>query len=121
MTLDEARKLVRSPIWPKVRDAFAAGAAFAVYPKGDLRRLEYVDADVRARIDIWVEGLRKAADWRHVVDGAKVRELRECYPGVYPEVFRYMAYFTRFKTVDDAFMTTLLKLKFPEVYELCYC
>ena len=121
MTLDEARNLVRSPIWAAVRDRFAAGGEFTVHPKGDLRRLEYVDADVRARIDLWIEGLRNAADWRRVVDGAKVRELRERYPGVYPDVLRYTAYFARFTEVNDAFMMTLLKLKFPEVYELCYC
>lgn len=121
MTLDEARELIQSPIWTKVRDSFLATGAFNVYPKGDLRRLEYLDEETRRRIALWTEGLRKAAEWKTVVDGARVRELKESYPGVYPEVFRYTAYFARFAEVNDDFTKLLLKLKFPEVYELCYC
>ena len=121
MTLEEARELLRSPLWPKVRDSFLAGGAFVVHPKGDLKRLDYLDAETRRQIALWTEGLQKADEWRRVIDGAKVRELKEAYPGVYPEVFRYVAYFTRFKTVDEDFTRLLLKLKFPEVYELCYC
>lgn len=121
MTLEEARELLRGPLWPKVRDSFLAGGSFAVYPKGDLRRLEYLDEETRRQIALWTEGLQKADEWRGVIDGAQVRELKEAYPGVYPEVFRYVAYFRRFKAVDDDFTRLLLKLKFPEVYELCYC
>ena len=39
MDLNEARALVASPFWPKVRDDFLATGTFAVYPKDDPRRL----------------------------------------------------------------------------------
>lgn len=115
MDLNEARDLVNGPMWPKVRDDFLATGSFRVYPKGDLRRLEYLDEAVRRQIDLWMEALGHVEEWRSVVDGATVRRLKADYPGVYPEVLRYAAYFTGKKDVK----TTLLKLKFPEAYELC--
>ena len=126
MDLNEARDLVNDErLWPKVRDAFLRTGEFKVYPKGDLRRIELLDAETRQAIDLWAEGLGKAAEWRLVLDGAKVRELKAAYPGVYPDVFRYLPYFARFdtKTVRDnpEALKLLLKLKFPEAYELCCC
>lgn len=115
MTVDEARKLLGSAIWPRVRDRFLETGEFAVHPRGDIRRLEYLDADTRRRIELWKDALAHAEEWRTVVDGRKVRELREAYPGIYPEVFRYTAYFSG---GGDPTMK-LLKLKFPEAYELC--
>lgn len=115
MTIEEARTLVASPIWPKVREKFLATGEFAVYPAGDLRRIEYLDEKVRREIALWKEALEKCGEWLTVVDGAKVRELRERYPGVYPEVLRYRAYFPDGK-VD---VMKLLKIKFPEALELC--
>ena len=115
MTMDEARELVKSPIWPQVRDVYLASGDFAVYPKGDPRRVEYLDAETRARIDLWLEALKHVEEWRTVVDGARVRELKAAYPGVYPEVMRYALYFAG---RSDP-LPMLLKLKFPEAYELC--
>ena len=115
MTLDEARELLGSRIWPQVRDHFLETGDFSVYPKGDLRRLEYLDEETRRRIALWKEAIARADEWRKIVDGVRVRELREAYPGIYPEVFRYTAYFTGGKDVT----MKLLKLKFPEAYELC--
>lgn len=115
MDLNEARDLVNGPMWPKVRDAFLATGTFQVYPKGDLRRLEYLDDATRHQIELWKEALAHVAEWRSVVDGETVRKLKADYPGVYPEILRYAAYFTPGKDV----MMTLLKLKFPEAYELC--
>lgn len=126
MTIDEARALVGSPIWPKVRDRFLASGEFCVYPKGDARRLEYLDKPIRDGIALWQEGLRSVPAWRTVVDGAKVRELKAKYPGVYPEAMRYYAYFERDLADDsgDGFpekaLRRLLKMKFPEAYALCY-
>ena len=115
MTLEEARELLESPLWPRVRDSFLKTGEFTVYPKGDLRRLEYLDDATRRRIALWQEAIAHADEWRMVVDGARVRELRAAYPGIYPEVFRYTAYFSGGKDVT----LKLLKLKFPEAYELC--
>ena len=115
MTLDEARELVMGPIWPKVRDAFLATGDFAVYPKGDLRRLEYLDAATREEIDRWLKAIPEAETWRTVVDGAEVRRLKAEHPQVYPEILRYLPYFAGAKDVER----TLLKVKFPEAYRLC--
>ena len=126
MTHKEARELIGSPIWPKVRDQFLATGEFAVYPKGDVRRLEYLDESVRREIALWQDGLRNASAWRTVVDGAKVRELKAKYPGVYPEAMRYYVYFEHdlANATGDGFPETalrrLLKMKFPEAYALCY-
>lgn len=115
MTIEEARALLKSPIWPKVRDNFLATGEFTVYPSGDERRLEYLDAETRSAVENWKTVLEHAGEWRLVVDGAKVRELRASYPGAYPEALRYAAYFPGGK-VD---VMKLLKLKFPEAYRLC--
>jgi len=121
MELKEARELVSSPLWPKVRDRFLATGEIEVYPAGDIRRLAYLDAETRAKIDAWVEGLVHAAEWKKVVDGAQVRALKERWPGVYPEVFRYTAYFAKWDPAarEPEMMFKLLKLLFPEAYELC--
>ena len=126
MDMNEARELVNDErLWPKVRDAFLASGVFRTYPKGDLRRLDLLDAETRKAIDLWAEGLGKSDEWRLVLDGAKVRELKAAFPGVYPDVFRYRPYFSRYdlKTVRDnpEALKLLLKLKFPEAYELCCC
>lgn len=127
MTLEEARELVKGPLWPKVRDSFLATGVFAVYPTGDIRRLDYLDKNQRDAIALWQEGLRQAEGWRKVVDGAKVRELRAKFPGVYPEAIRFLPYFKRYIDGADGAefppeaVKLLLKLKFPEAYRLCFC
>jgi len=115
MSLDEARGLVNGPLWPCVRDDFLATGVFQVYPAGDERRLRYLDRSVRDRIDLWLKAIPQIAAWRKVVDGKTVRRLRADYPGVYPEALRYEAYFNETKDV----LKTLLKIKFPEAYQLC--
>lgn len=126
MTLEEARELVGSPIWDKVRDLYLASGTFTVHPEGDLRRLDYLDQGVRDEITLWQRGLREAEGWKTVVDGARVRELKAEFPGVYPEAMRYTAYFNKFLAgaADGEFPAAatklLLKLKFPEAYELCF-
>lgn len=114
MDLDEARELVNGPLWPKVRDRFLATGEFAVYPQGDLRRVEYLDAETRSAIDRWMKGVLLLDDWRKVVDGKEVRRLKEAYPGVYPDLLRYAAYFAGGRNP----LEVLLKLKFPEAYKL---
>lgn len=115
MTLDEARELVNGPLWPKVRDAFIAYGKFEIYPKGDLRRLDYLDREMREQIAAWQQAIPKIAEWRKVIDGAAVRQLKAENPGVYPEILRYALYL---EGREDA-TRTLLKIKFPEAYALC--
>jgi hypothetical protein len=123
LTLEEARQLVsNATLWPKVRDYLARGGDCVRFAAGAKSRLKLVDDGTRAKIDMWVEALGRAEEWKSVVDGEKVRALKAEFPGVYPEVFRYSAYFAKFKKADtenEEFMMLLLKLKFPEVYALC--
>jgi len=114
MNLDEARELVNGPLWPKVRDRFLATGEFVAYPRGDLRRVEFLDDETRQALDLWMQGIVHIGEWRAVVKGEDVRRLKAEYPGVYPEIFRYAAYFTSNKNP----LETLLRLKFPEAYEL---
>ena len=124
LTIDEARKMVaNADLWPQVRDYLVRGGEFELFPAGVKSRLKLVDSETLLKIDMWVEALKKAPDWKGIVEGDKVRELKSRYPGVYLEVFRYSAYFSKFKTIDpgnEDFMMLLLKLKFPEVYKLCF-
>ena len=124
LTIDEARKMVANDdLWPQVRDYLVRGGEFELFPAGVKSRLKLVDSETLLKIDMWVEALKNAPDWKGIVEGDKVRELKSRYPGVYPEVFRYSAYFSKFKTIDpgnEDFMMLLLKLKFPEVYKLCF-
>lgn len=124
LTIDEARKMVaNADLWPLVRDYLVRGGEFELFPAGVKSRLKLVDSETLLKIDMWVEALKNAPDWKGIVEGDKVRELKSRYPGVYPEVFRYSAYFSKFKTIDSGnedFMMLLLKLKFPEVYKLCF-
>lgn len=117
MTLDEARDLVSSPLWPKVRDRFLATGEFVAYPRGDLRRVEFLDDATRRSLGLWMQGVIHFDEWRHVVNGEDVRRLKSEYPGVYPEIFRYGAYFKSAKNP----LEVLLRLKFPEAYRLCCC
>ena len=124
MDLNEARELIKSPIWVKVRDGFLATGVLEVYPVGDFRRLAYLDEATRGQIELWKTALANCATWRTIVDGAKVRELKAQFPGVYPEALRYEMYFKKFGDLKQAFpeeaMKLLLKLQFPEAYRLCY-
>ena len=124
LTIDEARKMVaNADLWPQVRDYLVRGGEFELFPAGVKSRLKLVDSETLLKIDMWVEALKNAPDWKGIVEGDKVRELKSRYPGVYPEVFRYSAYFSKFKTIDpgnEDFMMLLLKLKFQEVYKLCF-
>ena len=66
--------------------------------------------------------LTRLEEWKKVIDGETVRGLKAAFPGIYPDEFRYGAYFAKFKKADpenEEFMMLLLKLKFPEVYALC--
>ncbi len=121
--IKDARALIADPVlWPRVRDYLARGGEFKVFPKGVKERLCLVDDETSQQITLWCEAISKAEEWRSIVDGAKVRELKTAFPDVYPEVFRYAPYFARFKKIDpsdEAVILQVLKLKFPEVYKLC--
>lgn len=117
MTLAEARELLASPLWSDVRDHFLAGHELAVYPSGDLRRLSYVAEERRRQIAHWCDAAAQIPYLKKVVDGKEVRELREKYPGAYPEILRYELYFAKCEN-DEARLKTVLRLKFPDILEM---
>ena len=123
MDLNEARELIANrQLWPKVRNYLAAGGEMKDFNQPE-NRLLLLDKATVTQIHLWLEGLSHAEEWKRVVDGVKVRELKAAYPGVYPEVFRFLPYFTKFDLHDTSnleLVKFLLKLKFPEAYELCY-
>ncbi len=122
MDLKEARELLDNRLlWPRVRDYLAAGGEMLDFSQQS-NRLVLLDRETIVQIRLWLEALANAEDWKKVVDGAKVRELKAKYPGIYPEVFRYLPYFSKFDLSDPSdfeLVKFLLKLKFPEAYELC--
>ncbi|MBE6397257.1 MAG: hypothetical protein E7046_09665 [Lentisphaerae bacterium] len=141
ISVTQARELIgNGKLWPKVRDYLVAGGEFELFPAKDPSRLKLLDESTRASIGKWLDAIAAADEWRKIVDGAKVRELKVEYPGVYPDVFRYTAYFAKWRGVLDEMVRIsaakgcrvsqvecpdfnmvmlLLKLKFPEAYELC--
>ena len=140
-SVTEARELVgNAKLWPRVKEYLAAGGEFGLFPAKDPSRLRLLDGATRAEIGKWLEAIAEADGWRTVVDGAKVRELKAGYPGIYPDVFRYTAYFAKWRgTLDEMrrvaaerncrvsqvecpdfdMVLLLLRLKFPEAYGLC--
>jgi len=124
MDLKEARELIANrQLWPRVRSYLARGGELLDFSK-PMNRLVLLDKNTVTQIHLWLEALAHAEEWKTVVNGAKVRELKAAYPGIYPEVFRYLPYFTKFKlndTENPELVIFLLKLKFPEAYELCCC
>ena len=124
MDLNEARELVADErLWPLVRDRFLESGEFKTFPPGDLRRIELLAPAVREAIGKWLDALSKLDDWKRRLGADEVRALQRDYPGIYPEAFRYAPYFARFgkeNLKDNAqAVKLLLRLKFPEAYELC--
>ena len=66
---------------------------FHAFPKGDWSRLLLLDGGMIESVATWLGALSCAGDLRKVMDGAAVRKLKAALPGVYPELFRYTAYF----------------------------
>ena len=123
MELKEARELLANrQLWPLVRNYLAAGGEMKDFSRPE-NRLLLLDETAQQQIRLWLDALSQADEWRTVVDGARVRELKSAYPGIYPEVFRYLPYFSKFDLRDTSnveLLKSLLKLKFPDLYELCF-
>ena len=70
---------------------------FHAFPKDDGSRLLLLDGATLESIANWLGALSCASKLRGITSGAEVRALKAALPGVYPDVFGYMAYFERFK------------------------
>ena len=150
----KARKLVGDErLWPLVlercfcdpdREPF-----FHDFPKDDGSRLGLLDDETRQAVARWLEVIARAGELKSVMDGERVRVLKDEYAGAYPEALKYAPYFAKWKLpaadgarllatamraapaalvdaeplegadVPLAAVWKLLKLKFPEAYELC--
>ena len=124
MDLKTARALVSNEqLWPRVRDYLAEGKPMLDFSLPENRFL-LLDAETQKQIRLWLSALSQASEWATVIDGARVRQLRAGYPGVYPEVFRYLPYFSKFDLSQadsqPEVVKCLLKLKFPKAFALCY-
>ena len=150
----KARELVRDErIWPLVlKRCFCdpnRKPFFHDFPKDDGSRLGLLDAETRQAVARWLEVIARADELKSVMDGERVRVLKDEYEGAYPEALKYVPYFAKWKLpaaegvrllatamkaapaalldaapleeadVPLAAVWKLLKLKFPEAYGLC--
>ena len=85
---------------PRVRRFILAqlevAPCFHVFPKDDGSRLLLLDAATLEDVARWLGALACAEELRVITGGAAVRELKAALPGIYPEVFGYVAYFSGF-------------------------
>lgn len=70
---------------------------FHAFPKDDGSRLLLLDGATLESLAKWLGALACSSKLRGVTSGADVRALKAALPGVYPDVFGYVAYFERFK------------------------
>ena len=102
MELNEARELISNrQLWPLVRSFLAAGGEMKDFSLPE-NRLLLLDKETLELIRLWLDALSHAAEWKTIVNGAKVRELKAAYPGIYPDVFRYLPYFSKFDLQDHS-------------------
>ena len=89
-------ELARTPRAKKyILDFFRVEPFFHAFPAEDGSRialLDFKDIDGAAR---WLGALSAADALRRTTAGAQVRALKAAFPGVYPDVFAYTAYFRR--------------------------
>ena len=78
-----------------VLESLGVEPCFHAFPKDDGSRLLLLDAATLEGIARWLGALACAEELRRVTDGAAVRALKAAFPGVYPEVFGYVAYFSK--------------------------
>ncbi len=77
-----------------VLDSLGVEPCFHTFPKDDASRLLLLDGATLEAIARWLGAIACAGALRSVTSGAEVRALKAALPGVYPEVFGYMAYFS---------------------------
>ena len=123
MDLNEARELIANrQLWPRVRSYLASGGEMKDFSRPE-NRLVLLDKETQERLHLWLDALSHAEEWKKIVEGKKVRELKNAYPGIYPEVFRYLPYFSKFDLHDQSnleLVKFVLKLIFPDMHDLCF-
>lgn len=76
---------------------------FHAFPKEDGSRLLLLDGATLESIANWLGALSCASKLRGITSGAEVRALKAALPGVYPDVFGYVAYFKGTEIEDLGF------------------
>ena len=79
-----------------VLESLGVEPCFHAFPKEDGSRLLLLDAATLESLVQWLGALACAEELRKITDGAAVKALKAALPGVYPEVFGYVAYFGNF-------------------------
>lgn len=122
---------------------------FHSFPVEDGSRLALLGRERLEEIGCWLEVIARSEKLRRETDGARIRALREAYGDAYPEALRYSPYFAKWPLPDAdglellatamrsapqwllpakplpdadvplAAVWKLLKLRFPEDYEIC--
>ena len=77
-----------------VLETLGVEPCFHTFPKDDGSRLLLLDGATLESIAKWLGALACATKLRGVTSGADVRALKAALPGIYPDVFAYMAYFS---------------------------
>ena len=77
-------------------DSLGIGPCFHEFPKDDGSRIVLLDGATAESMVKWLGALACADALRRVTSGSAVRELKASFPGIYPEVFGYAAYFGNF-------------------------
>ena len=78
-----------------ILDSLGVEPCFHAFPKEDGSRLLLLDAATLEGIARWLGAIACAGELRRITDGATIRVLKAALPGVYPEVFGYVAYFSK--------------------------
>ena len=68
---------------------------FHAFPKDDGSRLLLLDGATLEGVARWLGAIACAEELRRITDGATIRALKAALPGVYPDVFGYVAYFSK--------------------------
>ncbi len=76
---------------------------FHTFPKDDGSRLLLLDGATLESVAKWLGALACAKKLRGVTSGADVRALKAALPGIYPDVFGYVAYFEGSEIEDLGF------------------
>lgn len=96
-------RLMSSPrVKSFILSSLEVSPCFHSFPKDDWSRLALLDGAVLLEMTKWLGALACADALRKVTDGARVRELKAAFPGVYPEVFSFTAYFKGFPPRVDS-------------------
>jgi hypothetical protein len=100
----EAQSGMESPrVKRYVLESLGIEPCFHTFPREDGSRLLLLDGATLESVAKWIGALACAKKLRGVTSGADVRALKAALPGIYPDVFGYVAYFEGSEIEDLGF------------------